>query len=254
MHAHFRLLIFAIVFAGVRLSFPQSGDSINVRAIVEKLDNLYRSNSSYAEMEMQIVTPHWERTLALKAWSKGKDRAFILITSPQKEEGTATLRIGNEMWNYLPNTNKAMKIPPSMMSSSWMGSDFTNDDLVKEISLRDDYDYRIITPADAKTGLIYIEFIPRKEVPIVWSRIVTTIRAEDYLPVRDEYYDEKGKLMRILKFDDIRLAGGKKIPATIELIPQNKESQRTIIKYKNVQFDINISDDTFTLRNLMKGK
>lgn len=108
----------------------QNESELNVREIVKQIDELYRSESSYSELEMEIITPHWERTLKMKAWSKGMEKTFIRILAPAKEKGMVTLRIGNEMWNYLPKTNKVIKVPPSMMMSSWMGSDFTNDDLV----------------------------------------------------------------------------------------------------------------------------
>ena len=132
------------------LVFAQGVDPVHdVEAIVKKMDQLYRSETSHAEIEMQITTPHWERTLAMNVWTKGMDKTFIRIMAPKKERGVATLRIGNEMWNYLPKTNKVMKIPPSMMMGSWMGSDFTNDDLVKESSMLNDYTYKLIKPEDA---------------------------------------------------------------------------------------------------------
>ena len=172
------IIIISVLFSIITNIYAENNHS-DILKIVEKMEKLYRSNSSYAEMEMQIITPHWERTLSLKAWSQGTDKMFILIVSPQKEEGTATLRIGNEMWNYLPKTNKVMKIPPSMMSSSWMGSDFTNDDLVKEISLTKDYEFSDVTPSEMKDSLIYIEFIPKQDVPIVWAKIITIVRKDD---------------------------------------------------------------------------
>ena len=226
----------------------------DVYAIVKKIDELYRSSSSYVEMEMQIVTPHWERTLSLEAWSKGKDRTFILINSPKKERGMATLRIGNEMWNFLPKTDKVMKIPPSMMMSSWMGSDFTNDDLVREISLLDDYDYRIVNPPGAQDSLIYVELVPHENVAIVWGKIITAVRESDYIPIEQKFYDEKDKLMRLMNFLEIIELGGKTLPTLMEVIPQNKEGNKTVIRYNKAQFDIELDDGIFSLRNLKRGK
>ena len=125
---------------------PAQEPTPDVETIIKRIDQLYRSETSEAEMEMHIVTPHWERTLAMHVWTEGMDKTFIRITAPKKEQGVATLRIGNEMWNYLPKTNKVMKIPPSMMMGSWMGSDFTNDDLVRESSMLEDYTYQFVTP------------------------------------------------------------------------------------------------------------
>ncbi len=221
--------------------------------IVKKIDELYRSSTSAGEMEMEIITPNWQRTLRMKVWTKGMNKTFIRILAPQKEKGVATLRLGNEMWNFLPNVNKVIKIPPSMMMSSWMGSDFTNDDLVGEFTLLEDFTYKLITPEEAEAGLLYLEAIPREDLPIVWGRIVTAVRQEDYLPVWDKYYDEKGNLMRVIHFKDIKLFGSRKIPATMELIPQNKQGQKTVIRYVAMEFDKKLDDAIFSLRNLQSG-
>lgn len=242
--------MFLIAFVPFLLFAPNQSSDIEAKDIVKKLDELYRSESSSGEMEMQIVTPHWERTLRMKVWTKGTDKTFIRITSPQKEKGVATLRIGNEMWNFLPNTNKVIKIPPSMMMGSWMGSDFTNDDLVNEFSLYEDYHYKLVTPEDAQPDFLYIESVPREGLPVVWGKIVTTVRKDDYIPAVDKYYDEKGRLMRVMNFKDIKLFSDRKIPAVMELIPQNKEGHKTVIRYLKLEFDIKIGEDVFSLRNL----
>ena len=231
-------------------------DSLNVdvETVVKKIDDLYRSESSYATLEMEIVTPHWERTLTMEAWSKGTDKTFIVITSPKKEKGVATLRIGNEMWNYLPKTNKVIKIPPSMMTASWMGSDFTNDDLVKESSMLDDYHYKFVSPEDAQEDLLYIQLIPKEDSPIVWGKIIVAVRKNDYIPVREKYFNEKGNLMRVMNFKKVKQFGDRKIPSLMEMIPQNKKGKKTVIRYLDVQFDITIREDIFSLRNLRKER
>lgn len=246
----FLLLLFLLTTAPGLLLAQDRSANIDVKEIVKKIDALYRSESSAGEMEMQIVTPHWERTLRLKVWTQGMDKTFIRILSPAKEKGVATLRLGNEMWNYLPNTNKVIKIPPSMMMSSWMGSDFTNDDLVSEFTLLEDFHFRLITPDDAQAALLYIESIPREDLPIVWGKIVTAVRRNDDMPVWEKYYDEKENLMRVLSFKDVKVFGHRTIPATMELIPQNKEGQKTVIRYLALEFDKKIDKEIFSLRNL----
>ncbi|HEX9654887.1 MAG TPA: outer membrane lipoprotein-sorting protein [bacterium] len=231
----------------------QNRNSDEATKIVKKIDELYRSQSSVGEMEMQIVTAHWERTLRMQVWTAGMKKTFIRIVSPPKEKGVATLRIGNEMWNFLPNTNKVIKIPPSMMMSSWMGSDFTNDDLVNEFSLLEDYHYRLITPENTEPDMLYIESVPREGLPIVWGKIVSAVRARDYIPLWEKYYDEKGTLMRVLNFSDIKQFKQRTIPAIMELVPQNKEGQKTIIRYLQLEFDRPLPDEVFTLRNLRSG-
>lgn len=222
----------------------------DVDKIIEAIDELYRSESSFSEITMQVITPHWERTLQMRAWTKGKEKTFIRITSPPKENGVATLRIGNEMWNFLPKINKVMKIPPSMMMSSWMGSDFTNDDLVKEFTFLNDYTHELIHPQESEEGLLYILFTPKENLPIIWGKVITVVRESDHIPVWEKYYDEKGKLMRVINFKDIQKMGGRTIPTTMELIPQTKEGHSTLIQYRNVEFNIDISDTVFSLRNL----
>ncbi len=232
----------------------ESAAPVDVREIIRRIDRLYRSESSYSELEMEIVTPHWQRTLAMNGWSLGMDKTFIRITSPKKENGVATLRIENEMWNYLPKTNKVMKIPPSMMMSSWMGSDFTNDDLVKEFSLFEDYNYELIEVEDASKDFIYINCIPREDLPVVWGNIVIAATREDYLPVWQKYYDEAGKLMRVLNYSDVRKFGDRTIPATMEMIPRAREGHKTVIRYLKLEFNQKVDDEVFSLRNLRAGK
>ncbi len=228
----------------------QSVTNAEVRALIEEIDQLYRSESSYAVFEMEIVTPHYQRTLAMEAWSLGTKKTLIRINAPRKEKGVSTLRIDNEMWNYLPKTDRVIRIPPSMMMSSWMGSDFTNDDLVQEFSLFEDYSYELTTPDSARDDLIYINCVPREDLPIVWGNIVIAARRSDHLPVWQKYYDEKGELMRIETFTDIRIFDGRKIPAVMEMVPQHKEGHKTMIRYLELKFDIEIGDDVFSLRNL----
>jgi len=228
--------------------------NIDVRKVIKDIDQLYRSTSSYSEIEMEIVTPHWQRTLTMKCWTQGMDKTFLRITAPQKENGVATLRIENEMWNYLPKTNKVIKVPPSMMMSSWMGSDFTNDDLVKEFSLFEDFTYELITVDSAKEDLVYVNCIPQEDLPIVWGNIVIAARKSDHLPIWQKYYDEKGKLMRVLRYRDIRTFGKRTLPAEMEMVPQTKEGHKTVVRYLQLDFDAKVDDHVFSLRNLRSPK
>lgn len=242
-------LALSLLLAGAPLCRAQD----LAQSIIDKVDKLYRSSSSRAEVEMSIATPNWQRTLGITAWSKGTRKTFLLITEPKKEKGTATLRVGSEMWNYLPATGKVIKLPPSMMMGSWMGSDFNNDDLVKESSLLDDYDYRMIAPDKPVAGELYVELIPKNSAVVVWGKVILVVREKDHLPLRQEYYDEKGSLMREIIFSAIKTMGGKTIPSVMELIPRNKPGNRTVITYKKIAFDQPLRDDIFSQRNLKKG-
>lgn len=249
------IISFLLIFSVTLVIVPtvQASDA-EVEEIIKHIDQLYRSKTSQAEMEMQIVTPNWERTLAMTVWTKGTDKTFIRLTAPKKEKDVTTLRIGKEMWNYLPKVNKTFKVSPSMMMGSWMGSDFTNDDLVRESSLIDDYSYQLITPENASPGLIYIELIPNEDSPIVWGKVISAVRVNDYLPVWQHFYDEKEKLMRVLNFKEIKSFGAKTIPTVMEMIPQNKEGYKTVVRFLKAEYDSEIDDKIFTRRNLQKRK
>ena len=247
--------VFFFLFTAQLPVFAEShATDIDVKAIVKRMDALYRSETSQTNMEMQIVTPHWERTLTLEVWTQGMDRTFILITSPKKEKGVATLRIGNEMWNYLPKTNKVMKVPPSMMMGSWMGSDFTNDDLVKESSMLEDYTYELITPADAQPDHLYIQLLPKEDSPIVWGKLIVAIRVSDRIPVWQHFYDETGRLTRVMNFKAVKSFDGKTIPSVMEMIPHNKEGHKTVVRFVDAAFDKEIDEKVFTRRNLQKRR
>jgi outer membrane lipoprotein-sorting protein len=227
-----------------------SGGAPDPDSILSYIDDLYRSTSSRAEMVMRIETPHWRRELRMNVWTEGLDKTLIRIISPRKEKGVATLRVGNEMWNYLPKINKVIKVPPSMMMGSWMGSDFTNDDLVDEFTYRKDYASRLVHPAGERADLYYIECIPRENLPVVWGSVTIAVRKSDWMPAWEKYYDEKGRLLRTLSFREIKRFGDREIPAVMELVPAVKEGHRTVLEYLSVSFDVDLGTDVFSLRNL----
>ncbi len=228
-------------------------DDPRAREIVNKVDELYRSSSSYALFEMEIITPHWKRKLKIKSWSLGKEKTFMRILEPKKEMGMATLKIEREMWNYLPKANKVMKIPPSMMMGSWMGSDFTNDDLVKEYNYLEDYNFEIIDPENKDVSYTYVKCIPKEGLPIIWGHIIIAVKEKENIPVFQKYYDEKGNLMREMYFREVKKFGTRTIPSVMELIPTKKKGKKTIIRYLEARFGYKIDKNIFTLRNLIKG-
>ena len=247
------LAVWAALCAALLAPRPACGQAAaapDVDRIVRELDQLFRSASSRGSLEMRIVTPDWERTLEMDMWTEGTDRTFIRINAPRKERGVGTLRIGKEMWNFLPNVNKVIKVPPSMMTSAWMGSDFTNDDVVSEISFVDDYDHELASVEAPEQGLIYIRSVPHDGVPVVWAQVVSAVREDGYLPVWERYYDEKGRLMRSMLFSEPRTFGARTIPAVLELVPENEKGRKTVMRYTDIVFDVPVDEEIFTLRHL----
>ncbi len=227
-----------------------------LKKLIDKLDKLYRANTSFSELEITIVTPHWERSLSVEFWTEGLDKAFIHIKSPKKEKGTAFLRIDKEMWSFFPKINKIMRIPPSMMMSSWMGSDFTNDDLVKESTFLEDYTFKMIHPQNGKPDRVYVEMIPKESTITIWAKIILEAEKDRLIPVQQIYYDEKGDAMRTLDFRDVKEIDGRLIPAVMEVIPlsEKKKGNKTTIIYKSAKFDLKLEKDIFSLRNLQRKR
>lgn len=222
----------------------------DVDALLARLDELYRAKSSIARIEIHVTTPRSTRSLRLKAWTRGEDEALIVIEAPPREEGTATLRVGPNLWNYLPRIARTIRVPPSMMLGSWMGTDFTNDDLVKESSLRKDFNSAIDRRSDTPPGW-WIRLDVKPGIVGRWARIDTLV-ADDGLPIEERHFDRKGRLARTMAFDEITILGGRRLPAHLTLTPTDVEGQRTEMRYLDAQFDVPIADDMFSLSRLEK--
>jgi outer membrane lipoprotein-sorting protein len=233
----------------IRAQQPKPPD---VEALLDRLDDLYRSKSSIARMEVSVTSPRSTRTMRLKAWTRGQDEALILIEAPAREEGTATLRVGANLWNYLPRIARTIRVPPSMMLGSWMGTDFTNDDLVKESSLRKDFVSAIDRRSTSPPGW-WITLTVRPGVVGRWARIEMLV-TDDLLPVQERHFDRKGRLARTMVFDEIKTLGGRRLPVHLTLTPTDVEGQRTEMTYLELQFDPPIPDDTFSLSRLERGR
>ena len=220
----------------------------DVEALLKRIDDLYRSTSSIARIEILVTSPRSTRSLRLRTWSRGEDEALIVIEAPPREEGTATLRVGENLWNYLPRIARTIRVPPSMMLGSWMGTDFTNDDLVKESSLRKDFTSRIDRRSDEPAGW-WVVLDVKPGVVGRWARIELLV-SDDLLPLEERHFDRKGRLARTMTFDDIRTLGGRKLPSHLMLTPVDTPNQRTELRYVDVQFDVPLPDDTFSLSRL----
>jgi outer membrane lipoprotein-sorting protein len=221
------------------------------REIVDRVDKLLRGASSDGTVEMEVVTEHWTRTMEMRMWSLGTEYALIRILSPQKEAGTATLKADKDIWNYLPRVDRTIKLPPSLMSASWMGSHYTNDDLVKESELIEDYDIEIGFEG-RRDGVEVWEFVltPKPEAAVIWGRIEEQVRKDDFMPVWARYYDDRGEVSRTMTFSDFRVMGGRMVPTRIDILPADKPGERTTIFYRDIEFDIDLDESFFSLRQL----
>jgi len=230
-----------------------SADRPPAQEILQKMDDLYRGKTSQGEMEMTIENPDWKRTLRLKVWSEGMDKTFVVVLAPKKDSGIATLRIRQDMWNFFPRINKTLKVPPSMMMGSWMGSDFNNDDLVKESSLLKDYEAHYAAPKGQR-GTWTLELIPKAHTPTVWGKILLTVDPGNLLPVREEFFDEHGERVRVLRFGELQKVGDRTFPTELELVSLKNKGQRTLLRYKGLRFNESLDASVFTLQNLRRER
>ncbi len=224
----------------------------DVDALLARLDDLYRSKSSIARIEIQVISPRTRRSMQLKAWTRGEDEALVVIEGPPREAGTATLRVGQNLWNYLPRIARTIRVPSSMMLGSWMGTDFTNDDLVKESSMRKDYDARIERRSEEPRGW-WLTLRAKPGLVGLWSRVDLLV-SDDLLPVEERHYDRRGRLARTLRFDEVKVLGGRRLPSHMLLRPVEDSGRSTELRYLDVEFDVKLPDDTFSLSRLERTR
>ena len=205
-----------------------------------------RGSTSRATIQIKTIRPSWSRDMEVRTWMKGNDLAIILIQLPVKDKGIVFLKRGKEVWNWMPALERTIKLPPSMMSQSWMGTDFTNDDLVKESSIVKDYTHSIIgdTVINGRNCHI-IKMVPKPETAVVWGRLVVCIDKLDFLELHTRFYDEDGALINIMNAYDIKMMDSRLIPTRFEMIPADKKNQKTIMTYKSIQYNKPIDDGLF---------
>ncbi|TLX73927.1 outer membrane lipoprotein-sorting protein [Labilibacter sediminis] len=245
------LLICALVW-NVNVNAQKSYDIV-ARDIIDHANELMRGNTSVSEMEMIITRPKWNRTLRFKSWSKGIDYSLIYVTYPAKEKGQVFLKRQKDMWNYMPDIEKMIKIPPSMMMQSWMGSDLTNDDLVKGASIVEDYQHIIIKEEEMDGYDCWvIELIPNEDAVVVWGKIICWVTKEGYMTLRNEYYDEDEYLVNIERLSKIKNVGDRLMPTFFEIVPSEKEGQKTTMEFTEIKFNAPLNDSFFSIQNMKR--
>jgi len=232
---------------------PALAQDLTATDIIDIADKKNRGETSQGTMTMKIIRPDWERTVEMKSWSKGNDYFLIYITAPAKDKGQVFLKRNKEMWNWVPSIERMIKIPPSMMMQSWMGSDFTNDDLVRQSSIVKDYTHTLLGEEEVRGQLCYkIELVPHPDAPVVWGKIISWITKEDYNLWKSEYYDGDGFLINIENAYDIRDFGDRRLPGRMEIIPADEPEKKTVLLMGDVVFNQPIDDSYFTQQYMKK--
>lgn len=231
------------------LGAPALAADPTIEELLDATDDVGRGQSSVTTMQMHVKTDRYERTVTMKAWTQGEEQSLIVIQDPPKEKGVATLKVDDNIWNYLPKVDRTVKVPANMMSGSWMGSHITNDDLVKENRLADEFTAEITERPEGDAGHWTIELVPKPDAPVVWGKVVVQVRP-DKIPLQVQYYDEKGALVRTMSFEDVKEMDGELMPTRMKFVPADKPGEYTEITYQEVDFDVEIPKSTFTLQAL----
>jgi len=225
----------------------------NVARLLKRFDEMYESSGTTAQVQITIVKPKKTRTLRMRMWGKGEDKALMVIDAPTRDAGTATLKVGNNLWNYLPKISRTIRVPPSMMMGSWMGSDLTNDDIVRESSYEEDYTSEFVGHSTDPTGW-KVRLDARPDVVGLWDRVEIVFSYDDKLPVQSQFFDRKGRLSRTMRLEEVKEIGGRRIPTLLTIIPEREEGRRTELRYLHVEFDVKLDDSMFSLSQLERRR
>ncbi|MEE4256774.1 MAG: outer membrane lipoprotein-sorting protein [Bacteroidales bacterium] len=245
-----------IIILAMLLAVPvleTDAQDLSATEIIQKSTDLLNGESSKGTMKMTVVRPSWSREVTMKSWSMTDEYYLILITAPVKDKGQTFLKRQTDMWNWMPSINKMIKIPPSMMSQSWMGSDFTNDDLVKMNSYVNQYTHKIVGEEVVEGHDCYkIELLPKPDAAVVWGKVLAWISKEEYYQLKLEFYDEDMELVNRQECFDIKQFGDRKLPSMLVMTPVDEPGNKTIIEILENEFNIDINESFFSQQNMKK--
>jgi outer membrane lipoprotein-sorting protein len=232
-------------------SNPDNESSKDAKQIIQDTINHYRGLKSYSEIEMTIHRPDWQRTMGLKGWSSGGKKTLVRVISPPRDSGNATLVLDdNKVWSYSPKINRVIRIPSSMMSQSWMGSDFSNKDISRTDEIVNEYTHKLLRTETENGHKIYvIESVPLEESAIVWGKEISRIR-DDYVELNHQFLDQEMRPVKLLETLEIREIGGRMYPVYQRMKNHEKADEWTSIRVNILDFDREIPDYLFTLSNL----
>lgn len=250
MKTNFKITI--IILAGILQGTIAMAQNISATEVIRQADEKFNGEkSSISTMSMTIIRPAWQRTVDFKNWSLGRDYALTLINAPAKDAGQTFLKRGTEMWSWNPSISRLIKLPPSMMSQGWMGSDYTNDDILKESSVVNDYTHEFIGEENIDGRLCYkIKMTPKEDAAVVWGHQIRWIDKKDLLVLKAELYDEDGTLVRTEKGSDIRVMDGRTIPTMMEIIPAEEPGNKTLVTIKDIKFNVTVQESFFSQQNM----
>ncbi len=239
-----------LAFLLLLLGSGARAEAPDATALIKAAIEYWRDVSSYAVFEMHIHRPDWQRSMTMRVWTRGNKESLVRVAAPAKDAGNGTLLLDNDMWSYNPKINRVIKIPSSMMNQSWMGSDFSNNDLTKADDLIEQYTHKLLrTETHDGRRLYVIESVPHETAPVVWGREVIKIR-EDWLILEHAFYDQQNVLIKKLSTLEIASMGGKLVVARERMQKVDRPDEWTEVTTREVRFGIPLAAGIFTLSNL----
>jgi len=249
------LFVILIGFFETQQAMFLHGQTLSATDIIKRADDNRRGKSSYSEIKMTIVRPTWTREIGIKSWAKGTDYSLTLITSPAKEKGQTFLKRQKDLWNWQPGISRMIKMSSSLMGQSWMGSDFTNDDIVRESSTVNDYTHQLETTEKVREFDCYkLILTPKENAAVVWGKIIMWVSITDFVEIKTAFYDEDNELVNTFNGFDIQTFGNRKLASRMEVVPASKPNQKTEMKIEKFDFDIAVEDSFFSQQNMQKVK
>lgn len=225
----------------------------SAKDIIAKSEAQMNGDASYSELKMTIVRPKWSREMRLKGWAYGTKYSLILITAPARDQGTGFLKRQKELWNWQPRIDRVIKMPPSMMMQSWMGSDFSNDDIVQQSSPVDDFTHELMGEETIDGHRCWkIKLIPKPDAPVVWGSIISWVEQEYYLQIKTEFYDEDDYLVNTMIGKDLKMMSGRMVPSVLVVTPADKPGEKTIVEYIDLDFSVKLDEAFFSIQNLKR--
>lgn len=232
------------------LSVHVAADSPSAQDIIRNAMDHYRGQTSYSEMTMVIHRPDWQRSMTMRGWSEGDKQTLVRVVEPKKDAGNGTLSVDGNMWTYAPKINRVIKVPSSMMSQNWMGSDFSNKDISKDTAIIEDYDHTLLSAREEGGHTIWvIESVPHEEAAVVWGREVLEVR-DDWVLLEQQFWDQDGELVKTLKAGEIKEMGGRMVATILRMGKVETPDEWTEVRTEAVEFDLALPANLFTLSNL----
>ncbi len=248
-------IFFSLVLFLSFFSLSLNAQTLTATDIVKKAEEKRQGKTLYSEIKMTIVRPTWGREVGIKSWSKGDDYALVLITSPAKDKGQAFLKRGKDLWNWVPSIGRMIKMSSSVMGQSWMGSDFTNDDMVRQSSNVNDYTHQLAGNEKIREFDCYkIVLIPKENAAVVWGKVILWISKSDFIEIKTEFYDEENTLINTMNSFDIKNFGDRSLPSRMEIVPADKPKQKTVMTILKCEYDKPMNENFFSQQNMKSVK